>query len=154
MEYAYGERDVLMHISSLLCIARADGVIRDEEKKYVIQVAASYAGLCAGKTFDEIVENSSPVAIAEVEAWQLELARHPKAARNLLKDLIGLGLADNEFCEQERQAVADIADKLNVPNGVVDELEAGLEMLLQATQRIQSLVEYGTPCPQPQGEDT
>lgn len=143
MECIYGERDVLMHIASLLCVAKADGVIRDEEKSYIMKVAASYAGLCVGKSFDEIVEHSEPINLTDVEKWQQSLSEHPKEARNLIKDMVSLGFADKDFCNHEREAVAEVASRLNVPDTTVKNIETSLVFLTQATLRLQSIIEDG-----------
>lgn len=135
------EKDIVMHIATLVRIAMADGKFLDSEKAFIANTASLYAGAYGTKPFetmvDECIANLPKTALDE---WLSNLAKHPVEAKNLVKDMIALGHVDGDYCEEERKSVCAMAACLNVKEDVVTAIEAALANLIAAARNLQLII--------------
>ena len=138
------EKDIVMHIAVLVRIAMADGKFLDSEKTFITNTASLYAGTYGTKPFEKMVdENISDLPKSAVDDWLMVIAQQPSEARNLIKDMIVLGHIDGDYCEKERNAVIDMAARLQITQDVVEKIEVSLLNLIMATKTLQSIIETG-----------
>ena len=116
------EKDIVMHIASLMRIAMADGKFLESERNYIEELAASYAKMYGTKTFDEMTGFLDGLPRQALDDWEASLCEHPITAKNLIKDMVVLGHIDGDFCKEERTLVDQFAERVNVTHKVVEEI--------------------------------
>ncbi len=135
------EKDIVMHIAALVRIAMADGKFLDSEKAFITNTANLYAGAYGTKPFEAMVdEYIANLPTTALDDWLSNIANHPVAAKNLVKDMIALGHVDGDFCEAEWKSVCAMAASLNVKEDVVAAIEAALANLLEAARNLQLII--------------
>ena len=116
------EKDIVMHIASLMRIAMADGKFLESERNYVEELAASYARMYGTKTFDEMSGLLDGLPRQALGDWEVALCEHPSTAKNLIKDMVVLGHIDGDFCMEERTLVDQFAERVHVGHEVVEKI--------------------------------
>lgn len=139
------EKDILMHIASLIRLSFADGKKMECEQSFINQIASSYARLFGQKPFDLIVEESESAFVEDVLQWQERLKKYPLRARNLVKDMIALACADGDYCDKERKMIEEDAERLSVDIEVVRAIEKALVDYSVAKQGLNSVITNGVP---------
>ena len=137
------ERDILMHIASLVRVANADGEVLECEEKFIEQMAVAYTHSFGAISFDEIVSKSDKITSADVIDWQHTLLERPQEARNLVKDLIALAYADGDYCDSERHMIEKDAATLGVGIEDVRAIEKALIEFSQAAQNLNAILRDG-----------
>jgi tellurite resistance protein len=112
------DEDCCIYMKSVLCCAKADGVLSPEEKNWVIGFCASWG--VADWVIEELKTYEADEDLKEV------IARSPQvsmAQRDLLLTAIRACAADGEFHEQEKAKIREMASIIGVPEETVEQLE-------------------------------
>lgn len=134
------EQDIVMHIAVLLSIAMADGQFLDVEKKFIEELAASYAAAYGTRTFDQMVDCLDGLPKSAMTEWEQSIVSKPVVVRTLLKDMITLGHVDGDFCKEERNLVNEYAKRYNVPKDVVDAIDGVVTEMCTLTGKLNAII--------------
>lgn len=134
------EQDIVMHIAVLMSIAMADGQFLDVEKKFIEELAASYAAAYGTRTFDQMTDCLDGLPKSAMTEWEQSIISKPVVVRTLLKDMIALGHVDGDFCKEERNLVDDYAKRYNVPKEVVDAIDGVVTEMCALTERLNGII--------------
>ncbi|MBD2777743.1 TerB family tellurite resistance protein [Iningainema tapete] len=110
--------DSLIYMQSVLCCAKADGVLSPKERDWAIGFCASWG--VADWVIEELKTYSADEPLEEV------LARSPQvsiAQRDILLHAIWVSAADGEYHEKEKAKIRHMASILGVKEEVVEQLE-------------------------------
>ncbi|MBW4571282.1 MAG: TerB family tellurite resistance protein [Tolypothrix carrinoi HA7290-LM1] len=110
--------DCCIYMKSVLCCAKGDGIISQEEKDWAIGFCASWG--VADWVIEELKTYEGDEDLEEV------IARSPQvsiAQRDLLLTAIRACAADGEFHEQEKAKIRQMAAIIGVPEETVEQLE-------------------------------
>ena len=105
-------------MKSVLCGAKADGVLSPEEKDWALGFCASWG--VADWVIEELKTYEGDEAIEEV------IARSPQvsmAQRDILLTTIRVCAADGKYHEQEKAKIRQMASILGVKEEIVEQLE-------------------------------
>jgi tellurite resistance protein len=112
------DEDCCIYMKSVLCCAKADGVLSPEEKNWAIGFCASWG--VADWVIEELQKYEGDEDLKEV------IARSPQvsiAQRDILLTAIRTCAADGEFHELEKAKIREMASIIGVPEEAVDQLE-------------------------------
>lgn len=112
------DEDSCIYMKSVLCCAKADGVLSKQEKDWALGFCASWG--VADWVIEELKTYEGDEAIEEV------IARSPQvsmAQRDILLTAIWVCAADGESHEQEKAKIRQMASILGVKAEIVDQLE-------------------------------
>jgi tellurite resistance protein len=112
------DEDCCIYMKSVLCGAKADGVLSPEEKDWALGFCASWG--VADWVIEELKTYEGDEAIEEV------IARSPQvsmAQRDLLLTTIWVCAADGKYHEQEKAKIRQMASILGVKEEIVEQLE-------------------------------
>jgi len=145
------DSDLVMYMASLLALAHADGKFLECEQVCLSQLAAGYASQLGIRDFNAIIAEvekkwmSKDEFRKELDGWQKALRNRPVVARVLAKDMILLGCSDGDYCEVERQMVAEAANRFGVDTDVLKALEDAIEASISAAVRMSEILTNGLP---------
>ena len=134
------EQDIVMHIAVLMSIAMADGQFLDVERKFIEELAASYAAAYGTRTFDQMVDCLDGLPKSAMTDWEQSIISKPAVVRALLKDMIALGHVDGDFCKEERSIVEEYARRFNVPKSVVDDIDGVMVEIVALTGKLNAII--------------
>jgi len=110
--------DSCIYMKSVLCCAKADGVLSPEERNWALGFCASWG--VEDWVIEELKTYEADERIEEV------IARSPQvsmAQRDILLTAIWVCAADGEYHEQEKAKVQKMASILGVTEEIVEQLE-------------------------------
>ena len=134
------EQDIVMHIAVLMSIAMADGQFLDVERKFIEELAASYAAAYGTRTFDQMVDCLDGLPKSAMADWEQSIVTKPVVVRTLLKDMIALGHVDGDFCKEERNLVDEYAKRYNVPQKVVADLDGVVTEMCGLNEKLNGII--------------
>ncbi|GAX36355.1 TerB family tellurite resistance protein [Nodularia sp. NIES-3585] len=112
------DEDCSIYMKSVLCCAKADGVISPEERDWAVGFCASWG--VADWVIEELKTYEADEDLEEV------IARSPQvsmAQRDLLLTAIRVCAADGEFHEDEKTKIKQMASIIGVKEEIVEQLE-------------------------------
>ena len=89
----------------------------------------------------------------ELDAWQKALRSRPVVARVLAKDMLLLGYSDGDYCEAERQMVAEAANRFGVGTDVLKALEDVIATSISTVVRMSGIIVNGLAQKDSEGEN-
>ncbi|MDO5553659.1 MAG: TerB family tellurite resistance protein [Planctomycetia bacterium] len=134
------DKEVAFHLFALKRLALADKTVLDSEKDCIYKIANLYKiVLSMDCSLDELVAQLD-MTEEEFEAGLAELKSSPQRAKLLIKDLVTTGLADNDYCEEERAMVSEVGRKVGLHPSLVHEIEFTAMRLNRAMRDMEVLI--------------
>lgn len=90
-------------------IITADGIIEEEEKKYLDALEKDIGKIDSNQSFDSVLENVS------------KLENNKKRA--IIVELLIIAKCDNDFAEKEKNVLTEISEGIGIPSEVLNELD-------------------------------
>ena len=121
-------------ISLLKAILWADGPAEEREIEYFEKILER--NYTQHQISQLVAELKSPQKIDVKTACNILGNFSEEQKTNLLKSLISLGLADEDYSSKQKKIVANVATSLNIPEKTLEELETDIEQNYKAKNRL------------------
>jgi tellurite resistance protein len=105
-------------MKSVLCCAKADGLISQEERDWALEFCASWG--VADWVIEELKTYEADEDLAEVIARSSQVSI---AQRDLLLTAIRVCVADGELHEKEKAKIQQMASMIGVKEEIIEQLE-------------------------------
>jgi predicted PurR-regulated permease PerM/uncharacterized tellurite resistance protein B-like protein len=121
-------------ISLLKAVLWVDGPADDQEIEYFEKILAR--DYTQHQISQLVAELKSPQKINVETACDMLKDLNEDQKMNLLQSLISMGLANGDYSDKQKKIVGDVAARLDISEGTLEELETGVEQENKAKSRL------------------